>query len=136
LKEEECSILEDSMKACPIDNTFAIIGKKFTVHILRNMTRLNQTRFNEFLDTIEGINPKTLSARLREMGKNGLIERKIYPGTPVRIEYSMTDKGKALTPILEQMAAFSMKYCAKDVFKDGKPRAFKQVFEKSPSIVK
>ncbi|NHI02524.1 Transcriptional regulator, HxlR family [Candidatus Nitrosotalea sp. TS] len=120
----------------PIDNTFAIIGKKFTVHILRNMTRLNQSRFNEFLDSIEGINPKTLSARLREMGKNGLIERKIYPGTPVKIEYSMTDKGKALTPILEQMAAFSMQYCAKDVFKDGKPRAFKQVFEKSPAIVK
>lgn len=134
--KEECRILEDSMKACPIDNTFAIIGKKFTVHILRNMAMLNQTRFNEFLDTIDGINPKTLSARLREMERNGLIERKIYTGTPVRIEYSMTGKGKALIPILEQMAAFSMQYCAKDVFKDGKPRAFVHVFEKSPGIVK
>ncbi|MGI0087347.1 MAG: winged helix-turn-helix transcriptional regulator [Nitrosotalea sp.] len=136
MKEEECRILADSMKACPIDNTFAIIGKKFTVHILRNMTMLNQTRFNEFLDTIDGINPKTLSARLREMERNGIIERKIYTGTPVKIEYSMTEKGKALNPILEQMAAFSMQYCAKDVFKDGKARAFKQVFEKYPGIVK
>ncbi|TLX93656.1 MAG: helix-turn-helix transcriptional regulator, partial [Thaumarchaeota archaeon] len=62
------------------------------------MTRLGQTRFNEFLDSIEGINPKTLSARLREMGKNGIIEWRIYPGTPVRIEYSITQKGKALKP--------------------------------------
>ncbi|MDE1726641.1 MAG: helix-turn-helix transcriptional regulator [Thaumarchaeota archaeon] len=126
----------DNMKACPIDNTFAIIGRKFTVHIIRNMTRLNQSRFNEFLDSIEGINPKTLSARLREMEKNGLIERKIYPGSPVRIEYSMTEKGKALKPVLEQMAAFSMQHCAKEVFKDGKPRVFKQVFEKPPRIAK
>jgi len=119
------------MKACPIDNTFKIIGKKFTVHILRNMTKLGQTRFNEFLESVEGINPKTLSARLREMEKNGIIERRIYPGTPVKIEYSITNKGMALDPVLEAMAAFSMKYCAKDVFKDGKPRIIKEIYSKS-----
>ena len=136
MKEEECTVLMDSMKSCPIDNTFKIIGKKFTVHILRNMTQLDQRRFNEFLDSIEGINPKTLSARLREMEKNGIIERSVFPGTPVKIEYTITKKGKALKPILEQMAAFSMQYCAKEVFKDGKPRTFKQVFEKPPEILK
>jgi DNA-binding HxlR family transcriptional regulator len=136
LKEEECKVLLDSMKACPIDNTFKIIGKKFTVHILRNMTQLSQNRFNEFLDSIEGINPKTLSARLREMEKNGIIERNVFSGTPVKIEYSITKKGKALKPILEQMAAFSMQYCSKEVFKDGKPRTYKQVFEKPPQILK
>lgn len=136
MKEEECKVLLDSMKACPIDNTFKIIGKKFTVHILRNMTQLGQSRFNEFLDSIDDINPKTLSARLREMEKNGIIERSVFPGTPVKIEYTITKKGKALKPILEQMAAFSMQYCPKDVFKDGKPRTFKQAFEKPPEILK
>ncbi|MGI0027181.1 MAG: winged helix-turn-helix transcriptional regulator [Nitrosopumilaceae archaeon] len=136
MKEEECKVLMDSMKACPIDNTFKLIGKKFTVHILRNMTQLDQSRFNEFLDSIEGINPKTLSARLREMEKNGIIERSVFSGTPVKIEYTITKKGNALKPILEQMAAFSMQYCAKEVFKDGKPRTFKQVFEKPPEILK
>jgi len=136
LKEEECKILLDSMKSCPIDNTFKIIGKKFTVHILRNMTRLGQTRFNEFLDSIEGINPKTLSARLREMGKNGIIERRIYPGTPVRIEYSITQKGKALRPVLEAMAAYSMQYYAKDVFKDGKTHSISEAYVKAPEILK
>ena len=130
MKEEECNILQDEMKTCPIDNTFKIIGKKFTVHIIRNMTRLGQSRFNEFLESIEGINPKTLSARLREMERNGVIERKIYPGTPVKIEYSMTKKGLALKPILEAMAAYSMQYCAKDVFKDGKPKILKEIYSK------
>lgn len=126
----------ENMKCCPIDNTFKIIGKKFTVHILRNMTQLGQTRFNQFLDSIEEINPKTLSTRLREMERNGLIQRSIYPGTPVKIEYFVTKKGRALKPILEQMAAFSMQYCPKDVFKDGKPRSFDEVFEKSPEVIK
>ena len=135
MKDEECKILMDNMKACPIDNTFKIIGKKFTIHLLRNMN-LGQNRFNQFLDSIEGINPKTLSARLREMEKNGIIERSIFPGTPVRIEYTITKKGIALKPVLDQMAAFSMQYCAKEVFKDGKPRTYKQVFEKPPEILK
>jgi DNA-binding HxlR family transcriptional regulator len=113
---------------CPINNTFRIVGKKFTVLILRNMIYLNQTRFNKLLDSIEEINAKTLSSRLKEMEKDGLIERKIYHESPVRIEYDMTEKGMALAPILEQMATFSMKYCAKDVFKDKKPRTFKEVF--------
>ena len=126
----------ENMKCCPIDNTFKIIGKKFTVHILRNMTQLGQTRFNQFLDSIEEINPKTLSTRLREMERNGLIQRSIYPGTPVKIEYFVTKKGRALKPILEQMAAFSMQYCPKDVFKDGKPHSFDEVFEKSPEVIK
>ncbi len=130
MKDEESKIVLDSLKTCPIDNTFKIIGKKFTVHIIRNMIRLGQTRFNEFLESIEGIKPKTLSARLREMEKNGIIERRIYPGTPVRIEYSITKKGLALKPILEAMAAYSMQYCAKDVFKDGKPKILKEIYSK------
>jgi len=130
LKDEECKIVLDSLKTCPIDNTFKIIGKKFTVHIIRNMTQLGQTRFNEFLESIEGINPKTLSARLREMEKNGIIEKRIYPGTPVRIEYSITKKGLALKPILQAMAAYSMQYCAKQVFKDGKPKILKEIYSK------
>jgi DNA-binding HxlR family transcriptional regulator len=121
------------MMCCPVDNTFKLVGKKFTVHILRNIILSNQSRFNQFLDSIEGINPKTLSVRLKEMEKNGLIKRQIYSETPIRIEYSVTEKGEALKPILMQMAAFSMKYCCGDVFKDGKPRTLEQVFGKSGS---
>jgi DNA-binding HxlR family transcriptional regulator len=128
LEDERVSYMQKNTIRCPINNTFKIIGKKFTVLILRNMMYLNQTRFNKLLDSIEEINAKTLSSRLKEMEKDGLIERKIYHESPVRIEYDMTEKGMALAPILEQMATFSMKYCAKDVFKDKKPRKFKEVF--------
>lgn len=106
------------MKCCPVDNTFKIIGKKFTIHILRNITMLHQNRFNQFLESIEGINPKTLSVRLKEMEKSERIKRTVFNETPIRIEYSVTEKGKALKPIIMQMAAFSMKYCSYEIFKD------------------
>jgi DNA-binding HxlR family transcriptional regulator len=77
------------MKRCPVDNTFKLIGKKFTVHIIRNMLN-NQTKFNQLIESIEGINPKILSIRLKEMKKNGLIDIKIYHETPIRIDYCLT----------------------------------------------
>jgi len=116
----------EGMKRCPVDNTFRLIGKKFTVLIVRNMMS-NQIRFNQFIETIEGINPKTLSTRLKEMEKDGLIHRKIYHETPIRIEYYLTEKGKHLKSILDQMALFSAQFCVKDVFEDGKPRANKEI---------
>jgi DNA-binding HxlR family transcriptional regulator len=125
----------DMMKCCPIDNTFKIIGKKFTIHIIRNMSMMGQTRFNQLLDNIEDSNPKTLSARLKEMEKADLISRKVYDETPIRIEYTLTKKGKDLEGIIGQMAAFSMKHYPKDIFKDGKSRSLKQVFKKPITLL-
>ena len=127
--------LEHMLKNCPVDNTFKIIGKKFTFHIIRNMAMRNQTRFNEFLGTIENINPKTLSIRLKELEKTKLIERTVYDETPIRIEYTLTKKGKDLQGIIDQMAAFSMKHYPKTVFKDGKKRNYKQVFKKPVTVL-
>jgi len=123
------------IKCCPIDNTFKIVGKRFTVHIIRNMAMQGQTRFNQFLDSIEDSNPKTLSARLKEMEKDGLITRKVYDEAPIRVEYTLTKKGKDLQGILDQMAAFSMKHYSKTVFKDGKQRSYKQVFKKPVAVL-
>ena len=89
----------EGMKRCPVDNTFKLIGKKFTVLIYGMMS--NQTRFNQFIESIEGMNPKTLSTRLKEMEKDGLIHKKIYHETPIRIEYYLTEKGKHLKSILD-----------------------------------
>lgn len=119
--------MDCNMLQCPINNTLKLIGKKFTMLIIRNMIHRGHARFNQFLE-IEGINAKILSARLKEMENDKLIERKVYPATPVRIEYIMTEKGRALEPILDQMSAFSMKYCANDIFKDGKARRPEQVY--------
>jgi DNA-binding HxlR family transcriptional regulator len=126
LDQIEAQKLVSMTTRCPVDCTFNLIGKKFTIHILRNMIILGHTRFNQF-ENIEGINSKTLAVRLKEMLENNLIERKVYPGIPIRVEYSVTEKGKSVLPILEQMLAFSMKYAPEDVFADGRPRSFKEV---------
>jgi DNA-binding HxlR family transcriptional regulator len=68
---------EATLKCCPISNTFNIVGKRFAILILRNMINSKQNRFNQLLNSIKDCNPKTLSVRLREMEKHGLIERKV-----------------------------------------------------------
>jgi DNA-binding HxlR family transcriptional regulator len=132
LDEKIAEFMRKNTVRCPINNTFQIMGKKFTVLILRNMIYLKQTRFNKLLDSIEGINAKILSLRLKEMERDGLIDRKIFHESPVRIEYRVTEKGLDLKPILEHMSAFSMKYFAKEIFKDKKPRTFREVYGYDP----
>ena len=92
-----------------------------------------KTRFNELLDSVEEINSKTLSLRLREMEHDGLIVRHVYPEMPMRVEYELTEKAKNLRPILEQMGEYSTLHCATDIFKDKKPRAFKEALEMTSS---
>jgi DNA-binding HxlR family transcriptional regulator len=81
------------MKHCPIDNSIRILGRKYTLHILRNMILLKQKRFSEFLDSIEGIHTKTLSIRLKEMEEEGIVNRVVVSSRPVQTEYSVTEKG-------------------------------------------
>ena len=116
------------MRHCPIDNSIKMLGKKFTLHILRNMILLKQIRFSQFLDSIEGISTKTLTVRLREMEKEGLIKREIISTNPVQTEYSVTAKGMTLEPVLELLGEFSMRYEPRVIFKDAKPRDFRDVF--------
>lgn len=91
------------------------------------MMLFGQTRFNQFLE-IEEINAKILSARLKEMEKDGLIKRKVLHERPIGVEYTLTEKGELLQPILDQMASFSIQNCAKEIFKDGKVRKLEDVY--------
>ena len=117
------------MVVCPVDNSLKIFGQKYALHIVRNMVVLKQKRFGQFLGSIEGINTKTLSIRLRELEDFGIIKRTIIPSRPVQTEYSLTDKGMALEPLLADIATFSTRYESKSVFKDGRPRTtIKQIF--------
>jgi DNA-binding HxlR family transcriptional regulator len=121
-----CSILESvynmpELKSCPIETTFKIIGKRWTVLILREILRGN-TQFNRFMENITGISPKVLTERLRELEQLGIIKRRIVSEYPVRVEYSLTDLGRGFEPVLLSAASFSMKYMPKTVFKDGRSR--------------
>ena len=121
--------MDSNLKTCPIYNTFDLIGKKFTILILRDIMLYGKKRFSELLGSVENINSKTLSLRLRELERDGLIRRHVYPEMPLRVEYELTEKAMHLRPVLEQMGEFSARFCATDVFRDRKPRAFDQVLK-------
>ena len=138
IKDKEIDITKidgTRMMCCPINNTFSILGKKFTILILRNMMAYKQIKFNEFLDTIEGINAKTLSFRLKEMEKDGLVEKNIVEKNPIRVEYHLKEKGWALKPVITAMAEFSMNQCASTVYKDKKPRMFEDIKDDHPIMI-
>jgi len=116
------------LKGCPINNSLKIFQQKFALNIIRNMMLLKQTKFSQFLASIEGINTKTLSIRLKELEGYGLIERNVTLQRPLQVEYSLTKKGKALDPILSLMAEFSFQYEPEKIFKDKKPKHVKQYF--------
>jgi DNA-binding HxlR family transcriptional regulator len=110
------------MKVCPINRGLKIMGQRYALHIMKNMILLKQNRFNQFLNSIEGINTKTLSIRLHELEEYGLVERKVIPGKPAHTEYSPTEKGMAVRGILAEIASFSTKYEPEIIFVDKKPR--------------
>ena len=80
------------------------------------------TQFNRFVENIEGITPKVLTERLRELQRFGIVRRRIVSEYPIRVEYEMTDMGREFEPVLLAAASFSMRNMPKIVFKDGKPR--------------
>jgi DNA-binding HxlR family transcriptional regulator len=126
-----CSIIETvynmpKLKSCPIEAAFRIIGKRWTVLIIREILRGN-TQFNRFMENIQGISPKVLTERLRELEQLGVIRRRIVSEYPLRVEYSLTDMGKGFEPVLLSAASFSMMYMPRTVFKDGKPRTPEQI---------
>jgi DNA-binding HxlR family transcriptional regulator len=110
------------MKVCPIDRSLKILGQRYALHIMRNMILLKQNRFNQFLNSIEGVNTKTLTIRLRQLAEYGLVKRKVIPGKPPHTEYSPTEKGMAVQQILAEIASFSIKYEPEIIFADKKAR--------------
>jgi DNA-binding HxlR family transcriptional regulator len=130
ITKTKCSMIEavysrPELKSCPIEATFKIIGKKWAILIIREMFK-GTRQFNRFLENIEGITPKVLTERLRELEKFGIIKRMIVSEYPIKVEYELTDVGKEFEPVLLAAGSFSMRHMPEVVFKDGKPRAFVQ----------
>lgn len=113
---------------CPVDATFQLIGKKWTVLLIRDMMR-GIKRFNQFLASVPELNPKTLAVRLKEMERSGLVERRVIAGTPVHTEYTLTEKGRALQPVLNAMVAYASRWCSESIFSDGRPRSFEEFLQ-------
>lgn len=90
------------LPACPVETTLMLIGNKWKVLILRDLLP-GTKRFGELKKSIGNVSQKVLTAQLRDMESNGLINRKVYPEVPPRVEYSLTELGQSLKPILDAM---------------------------------
>ncbi len=89
-------------KDCPVERTVNIIGGKWTLLILRDLFE-GTRRFGEIRTSLTGISPKTLTEKLRTLEQDGIVERKIFPEVPPRVEYSLTKRGKTLKKIFDAM---------------------------------
>ena len=97
------------LPACPVETTLMLIGDKWKVLILRDLMD-GTRRFGELKKSIGTVSQKVLTAQLRAMEENGLVHRKVYAEVPPRVEYSLTDLGQSLKPILDSMWAWGEGY--------------------------
>jgi len=94
---------------CPVGCCAEIISGKWTLLLIRDLAE-GSCRFCELERSLEGISPRTLSLRLRALEDNGIVERKTYPEVPPRVEYRLTEKGKALVPLIDDMRAYGRRW--------------------------
>lgn len=92
-----------------IASAMQIIGNKWTALILRDLAT-GSKRFGELEKSVGGINPRTLSQRLDDLETHGIVTKQSYAEVPPRIEYTLTEKGEDLVPVLRQMAEWGTKY--------------------------
>lgn len=116
-------------RSCPIEQTFELVGKKWTVVILRELF-FGADRFVKIKRGVGRINPKVLSNRLKELEDSGMVKRSVTPARPVQIAYCLTEKGTNILPLLFAAATYSMGNCAEVVFKDGKPHTAEEILRK------
>jgi len=99
--------------SCPVTTTLSVIGGKWKpiiLYIIRDETK----RFGEIKRLIPTITQKMLTQQLRELEKDGIVNRKVYPVVPPKVEYSLTDYGRTLIPILNAMAKWGVTHNAQD----------------------
>jgi len=95
---------------CPVARTLDLIGERWTILLLRDLLLQGPRRFQDFQDSLPGVAPNTLSARLKSLEENGLVQRQLYTDRPPRVEYVLTEKGKSLGPVVKAMREWGTKY--------------------------
>lgn len=96
---------------CPVETTLMLIGDKWKVLILRDLMP-GTKRFGELKKSIGNVSQKVLTAQLRDMEASGILSRTVYPEVPPRVEYTLTDLGRSLKPILDAMQIWGEDYKA------------------------
>ena len=100
------------LPTCPVETTLMLIGDKWKVLILRDLMP-GTKRFGELKKSVGNVSQKVLTSQLRDMEENGLVTRTVYAEVPPRVEYSLTELGRSLKPILDAMQDWGEDYKAK-----------------------
>ena len=100
-------------RECPVCRTAEVISGKWTLLIIRDLAD-SSLRFCELERSLEGISPRTLSLRLRALEEQGIVERHTFPEVPPRVEYSLTPKGMAIAPLIEDMRRYGRQWLPLD----------------------
>jgi DNA-binding HxlR family transcriptional regulator len=95
---------------CPVARALDVVGEKWSLLILRDLNRKGPLRFQAIEEGLPGVAPNTLSARLKLLETQGVIATRLYERHPPRYEYYLTDKGKALVPVLKALYAWGERY--------------------------
>jgi DNA-binding HxlR family transcriptional regulator len=98
---------------CPVGCCAEIISGKWTLLIIRDLAD-ERARFCELERSLQGISPRTLSLRLRALEEQGIVERHTYPEVPPRVEYALTEKGRALVPLIDDMREYGRRWLVED----------------------
>lgn len=101
---------ENIEEGCEIQDIWGILGRRWSLLILKNLSNGHVVRFNELKRNLKGISSTVLSERLSELEQEGLIIKKIYAEVPLRVEYSLTSKTKDLEPILDSLSRWCDKW--------------------------
>lgn len=101
------------LPACPVEITLTLISDRWKVLILRDLMT-GTKRFGELKKSIGSVSQKVLTANLRSMEESGLLSRKVYPEVPPRVEYTLTETGYSLKPVLDVMAEWGNQYKQKN----------------------
>ena len=101
------------LPACPVETTLMLIGDKWKVLVLRDLIT-GTKRFGELKKSIGTVSQKVLTAQIRDMVENGLVHRKVYAEVPPRMEYSLTELGQSLQPVLDAMRNWGEDYKSKN----------------------
>lgn len=101
--------MKKELPACPVETTLMLISDRWKVLILRDLLE-GTKRFGELKKSIGTISQKVLTSNLRSMEKDGLLSRKVYPEVPPRVEYTLTETGYSLKPILDSMVEWGTAY--------------------------
>lgn len=94
---------------CPVATTVSLIGSKWKLLIIRNLLA-RPWRFNELQKSLDGVSQKVLTDSLRSMESDGIIVRTVYPEVPPRVEYSLSELGESMRPIIKSMEEWGLDY--------------------------